>query len=129
MVKGDANVIGNATKSSVIQRWGVRRGGRPYARSSKALVLAVLMALTACSKPPASKAPESAAAVNAGGVDLAGMDHAVKPGDDFFAFANGTWVKSTEIPADRSSYGPDAMLEEEATLRTRKLLEDAAKSA
>lgn len=68
---------------------------------STTLVLAVLMALTACSKPPASKAPESATAVNAGGVDLAGMDRSVKPGDDFFSYANGTWIKSTEIPVDR----------------------------
>ena len=33
------------------------------------------------------------------------MDKSVKPGDDFFAYANGNWVKNTEIPADRSSIG------------------------
>ncbi|MFN6933926.1 MAG: M13 family metallopeptidase [Tsuneonella sp.] len=33
------------------------------------------------------------------------MDIAAKPGDDWFAYANGTWLKNTEIPADRSNVG------------------------
>ena len=39
------------------------------------------------------------------GVDLAAMDHAVKPGDNFFLFVNGTWLKTAQIPPDRSSTG------------------------
>ena len=39
------------------------------------------------------------------GLDLAGIDRSVAPGDDFFAYANGTWLKTTEIPPDRGSYG------------------------
>lgn len=39
------------------------------------------------------------------GFDTAGMDKNVQPGDDFFAYANGTWVKTTVIPADRPSAG------------------------
>ncbi len=39
------------------------------------------------------------------GVDLSAMDKAVKPGDDFFSYVDGTWVKNTEIPPDRSSVG------------------------
>jgi len=39
------------------------------------------------------------------GPDIAGMDPAIAPGNDFFAYANGAWLKATEIPADRSSYG------------------------
>ena len=89
----------------------------------------VLIFFTSCSSPPASKAPAVESTVNTGGVDLAGMDRSLKPGDDFFGYANGAWIKATEIPADRSSYGLDAKLEEEAILRTRKLLEDAAKGA
>ncbi len=38
------------------------------------------------------------------GLDRAGMDTAVLPGDDFFAYANGAWLKATPIPADRGSY-------------------------
>jgi hypothetical protein len=32
------------------------------------------------------------------GIDVAWMDKSVAPGDDFFAYANGTWAKTTEIP-------------------------------
>ncbi|MEQ1783344.1 MAG: M13 family metallopeptidase [Hyphomonadaceae bacterium] len=46
------------------------------------------------------------------GIDAAGMDTAVKPGDDFFAYGNGTWDKATEIPADRSTWGGNAILAE-----------------
>lgn len=58
------------------------------------------------------------------GLDLAGIDHAVKPGDDFFAYANGTWLKKTAIPADRSSYGVGAMLVEITDKRTAALIQD-----
>lgn len=39
------------------------------------------------------------------GINLNAMDSSVKPGDDFYGYANGNWVKTTEIPADRSSTG------------------------
>jgi putative endopeptidase len=58
------------------------------------------------------------------GLDLAGIDHAVKPGDDFFAYANGAWLKNTEIPADRSSYGIGAMLVEITNKRTAALIQE-----
>ena len=45
-------------------------------------------------------------------VDVAGMDRAVKPGDDFYAFANGGWMKITEIPADRAVYGAFTAIDE-----------------
>ena len=41
---------------------------------------------------------------------LDGMDTTVAPGNDFFEYANGGWSKTTEIPADRSSYGTGAIL-------------------
>ena len=39
------------------------------------------------------------------GVDLSGIDKAVRPGDDFFDYANGTWYKNAVIPPDRTSTG------------------------
>jgi putative endopeptidase len=63
-----------------------------------------------------------------GGIDLAGMDSSVKPGDDFFGYANGTWFRTATIPPDRSNYGLDSLLAEEANLRTRKILEEASVS-
>jgi putative endopeptidase len=91
-------------------------------------VIASVFAFVACTTPPESQSPVSKS-VASGGIDLAGMDSAVKAGDDFFKYANGTWFKTTEIPPDRSSYGLFAKLAEEANERTRGLLEEAAKSA
>lgn len=62
------------------------------------------------------------------GVDLAGMDKSVAPGDDFFRYANGTWLKTTEIPADRSSWGTGAILAEAAYKQTADLIEGAGAS-
>ncbi len=53
----------------------------------------------------AATAPADKPAIGAWGFDLSGMDRSVKPGDDFFDYANGAWFKRTEIPADRSSVG------------------------
>jgi predicted metalloendopeptidase len=60
------------------------------------------------------------------GIDLAGIDHGVVPGDDFFDYANGTWIKKTEIPADRASYGPGEILVEKTREQVRGLIQDAA---
>jgi putative endopeptidase len=59
------------------------------------------------------------------GLDLAGIDHSVKPGDNFFAYANGTWIKTTAIPPDRSNYSIGAMLIELTNKRTAALMQEA----
>ncbi|HEY0625524.1 MAG TPA: M13-type metalloendopeptidase [Allosphingosinicella sp.] len=64
-----------------------------------------------------------AARLGTWGIDTAGMDRSVKPGDDFFAYVNGTWAKNTQIPADRSSYGGFAILRDLSEARVRKLVE------
>ena len=51
---------------------------------------------------PASPPPQLAPSA---GPDLAALDRSVKPGDDFWAYANGAWLRATEIPADRSDAG------------------------
>ncbi|OQW76222.1 MAG: peptidase M13 [Proteobacteria bacterium ST_bin13] len=61
------------------------------------------------------------------GFDTAGMDAGVQPGDDFFGFANGTWAKNTEIPADKASYSSFDILQDVSQKRTRGLLEEAMK--
>ena len=83
--------------------------------------LAVLLLAAAVSCAPKPPAPDSH------GLDLAGMDTTVAPGDDFFSYANGGWMKATEIPAERSSYGNFAALAEATAKRTSDLIEDAAK--
>jgi len=72
--------------------------------------------------------PASLAAPKYGtwGFDTSGMDRAVKPGDDFFKFANGKWDERTEIPADRVRYGNFNKLRELSESRMHAILEDAA---
>ena len=61
------------------------------------------------------------------GFDEPGMDRAVRPGDDFYGYANGTWARTTPIPADRSSYGAFTVLDDLSTERSHTILEEAAK--
>ncbi|HEY7636261.1 MAG TPA: M13 family metallopeptidase [Gemmatimonadales bacterium] len=62
------------------------------------------------------------------GLDVAGMDRSVQPGDSFFQYANGTWLKQTEIPADRSSWSSDAILGELTDRRTADLIQEVARA-
>ena len=71
-------------------------------------------------------APVAAGGVVAAGVNLANMDTSVRPGDNFFEFVNGTWLKSAEIPADRSSWGVIDELRELNRQRTADLIKELA---
>jgi Predicted metalloendopeptidase len=62
------------------------------------------------------------------GIDRAGIDTSVQPGDDFFAYGNGTWVKKTEIPADRSRFGTFDQVFEKTSAEVRDLIQTAAKT-
>ncbi|MEA3037277.1 MAG: putative endopeptidase [Sphingomonadales bacterium] len=57
------------------------------------------------------------------GFDVAGMDRAVKPGDDWYEFVNGTWTRHATIPADRASWGGFAILRDLSEARLRRLIE------
>ncbi|GAB3450099.1 M13 family metallopeptidase [Phycicoccus ginsengisoli] len=53
-------------------------------------------------------------------------DESVRPQDDLFRHANGTWVAQTEIPGDRGRYGTFDLLREQSDERVRRLIERAA---
>ena len=63
------------------------------------------------------------------GIQLADMDKSVRPQDDLFEYANGTWLKNVPIPPDRASYGVDAMMTEHSLLQQRDLIEAAQTSS
>jgi putative endopeptidase len=77
---------------------------------------------TLCLALCASCAPMSGSTPKLGqwGVDLTSLDKVVKPGDDFFLYVNGGWLKTAEIPADRSSTGSfqDLQILSEQRLKT-----------
>jgi putative endopeptidase len=56
------------------------------------------------------------------------MDSTVRPGDNFQMYVNGSWIRSTEIPADKSSYGIGRMLHDKAQEDVKKIIEDASAS-
>src|SRR5262249_3233538 len=64
------------------------------------------------------------AAIAPWGFDLSGMDRSVKPGDDFFEYANGNWFKRTTIPADRTSIGSFQSLRILSEQRMKDLIAD-----
>ena len=71
-------------------------------------------------------APAAKAALGEFGVDLTGGNKNIKPGDDFFAFANGTWYDTFPIPADKVGAGPFYTLDDLSKERVRGIIEKAA---
>jgi len=61
-------------------------------------------------------------------IAVADLDPSVKPGDDFFHYCDGAWLKRTEIPPDRSSVGVFSMLDDRSNKRTAALIEEVSKS-
>jgi putative endopeptidase len=91
-------------------------------------------ALASAATTIVATAPASAQGAAAGrpqygtfGFDAAGMDRSVVPGDDFFAYANGTWAKNTQIPPDKARYGMFNVLDDLSRERTRTIIEEQAK--
>ena len=87
----------------------------------KKLTIALLaLAGTACAALAAE--PSAKPTFGAWGIDLTGMDRSVKPGDDFFLYANGAWLSRTEIPADRTSTGSFQNLQILSETRMKELV-------
>ncbi len=62
------------------------------------------------------------------GIAAANMDRSVKPGDDFYQYANGAWIQRTEIPPDRAEVDVFTKLGDLSNKRTADLIEEIAKS-
>lgn len=61
-------------------------------------------------------------------LDTAGMDTSVNPGDNFFEYANGKWMKATVIPDDQSGWGSFYTLYQDNIKNLKGILEDAEKA-
>jgi len=82
------------------------------------LSLSVMAAFAIAAEPAAPAKPLS-------GIDMQNIDASVRPQDDFFNYLNGAWLKKTEIPADKSSWGTFAQLRDETQPQLRALIEAA----
>ncbi len=91
---------------------------------NRSILLALLLATAACSPagPGNGSADSAQTPGTALGIVAASMDKNAAPGDDFFGYANGNWVKSTPIPEDRSSIGGFYIADQERERQTRELL-------
>lgn len=63
-----------------------------------------------------------------GDVLAVNLDTTVKPGEDFFQYANGGWIKANPIPNEQSSWGIGNLVYEENLKRLREISEKAAKA-
>src|SRR6202167_5738260 len=93
------------------------------------MIVVLLAALLAA--PPAADA-QSTPAPETHGIVVANMDPSVKPVDDFYNYANGDWIKRTEIPPDRRYIDPYGLDFDDSNDLTRKriarLIEEATKT-
>ena len=105
------------------------------------LLSAAVLGLAACASTETAQAPAATPAkivepaqaaakpeIGSFGFDVAGMNRNVAPGDDFVAFANGTYLDKLEIPADRASFGMFTRLDDLSRQRTREIIEASAAS-
>ena len=54
------------------------------------------------------------------------IDRSIKPGDDFYQYANGSWLRTVTIPAGQTSFDTRAILTERTSQRVRDLIQEAA---
>ena len=93
---------------------------QPNRLPSLMLGLSLAFAPYACGEPTSAKPPSPAS------VNIAGMDRSVAPGTNFFAYANGTWLHTHEIPSDRSTYGSWDVIQELVERRVADLIRQAS---
>lgn len=105
----------------------------------KSLIAAALAAtfITGCSEPQTTKTDEQQpkiattavtkkAELGSFGVDLTARNKAVKPGDDFFMYASGTWYDNYLMPADKTRYGAFSGLAERSEDDVKAIIEEIA---
>src|SRR5579871_5028938 len=91
-----------------------------FTRISQLAALAAICALAI--------AADNAPVQQVHGVDIAHMDRSVQPGNNFYEYANGDWLKRVQIPADRSAVDVWSKLDDLSNKRTADLIAEIAKS-
>ena len=94
-----------------------------------ALFLAVAVPALCASQSTEAQAASAAPSYGAWGFDLTGRDLSVKPGNDFEAYASGSYLKTMSIPPDQSRWGAFNMLRDLSDSRVRGILEEMATAA
>ena len=63
------------------------------------------------------------------GFDISGENTAIRPGDDFFEFANGSWLARTPIPDDKLGMSVDVLIENRTEAQLHSIMEEVARHA
>ena len=88
------------------------------------LLASAVLGLAALAAPIANAAtPDPVIRTGTWGFDTQGQDTSVKPGDNFWTYANGGFLAALEIPADKSRYGLDYIMADVAEKHVRAILE------
>ena len=91
----------------------------------KSLVFVCLL-FAACQAGPQKQTAQTQPAQPRQDFLIANMDTSVNPGDDFFSYANGGWIKKNPIPASESAWGIGNLVREELYVQLRTIDEGAA---
>ena len=102
----------------------------PSFRASRKPGITLLFA-TALFTATAVQSQSTAAVTNsaAHGIAVSNLDPSVKPGDNFYRYANGGWIARTPIPADRAGIGVFSVLADRSSKNVAAIIEEAAKSS
>ncbi|MDR0927205.1 MAG: M13 family metallopeptidase [Ignavibacteria bacterium] len=87
-------------------------------------LIAGSLLLSGCSK--SADTAETPAVI---AIDVANMDQTVSPGENFFTYSNGSWMKANPIPEEQSQWGSFGILAEDVKKELRGLVEEAAKTS
>jgi len=96
-----------------------------FALISALLITAATPILAQGSGGSAAQRPAPGARFGAWGVDLSARDPAIKPGDDFWRYANNRWFAANPIPADRQNWGVSTLLGEDVEAQLRDIVQTA----
>lgn len=83
-------------------------------KSFSLVLFLIVVLMSSCNKGPES------------GIDKSNFDTSVRPQDDFYHYVDGTWLKETKIPADKSAYGSFSALYDESEKQMKEIIEEAA---
>src|SRR6476660_7240583 len=85
-----------------------------------------LLALSICATSHNAATCNAADTALKSGIDRSTFDPSIKPGDDFYNYVNGNWIKQNPIPPEYSRWGAFPKLRDDNLLALREILDDLA---